>query len=151
MVQRGIYLPRKRYEFLEHVSDAYVAAYGETLEEAFENAALAMFEVMTNTGKVGSSLEDSFKVEAEDEYALLYSWLEKLLLKFDVEQKLYSKFKVNMIEKTAEGLRLTAEAYGEKFDRAKHTSKIEVKAVTYHQMEIIRGRVEFTVKYILDL
>ncbi|MCK4320170.1 archease, partial [Candidatus Bathyarchaeota archaeon] len=30
---------RRRFEFLEHTADAYVAAYGRTIEEAFENAA----------------------------------------------------------------------------------------------------------------
>jgi SHS2 domain-containing protein len=41
-----------KYEFLEHVSDAYIATYGRSLEEAFQNAALAMFEVMTDTHKI---------------------------------------------------------------------------------------------------
>ena len=40
---------KKRFEFLEHTADAYIIAYGKDLAEAFENAALAMFEVMTNT------------------------------------------------------------------------------------------------------
>ena len=43
---------KKRFEFLEHTGDAYIAAYGKTLEEAFENAALATFEVMTDVEKV---------------------------------------------------------------------------------------------------
>jgi len=40
------------FRFLEHTADVYVAAYGETLAEAFENAALAMFETMTDTENV---------------------------------------------------------------------------------------------------
>jgi SHS2 domain-containing protein len=38
----------RRFEFLEHVADAYIAAYGQDLAEAFENAAVAMFETMTD-------------------------------------------------------------------------------------------------------
>ncbi|RLI13918.1 archease, partial [Candidatus Bathyarchaeota archaeon] len=68
----------KGFEFLEHTADAYVAAYGKNLAEAFENAALAMFNVMTETEKVASKVEDYVEVEAEDEYALFYSWLEAL-------------------------------------------------------------------------
>jgi SHS2 domain-containing protein len=48
-----------KFEFLEHTADVYIAAHGQTLEEAFENAALAMFEVMTDTDKVSSDVEDS--------------------------------------------------------------------------------------------
>ncbi len=44
----------KGFEFLEHMADAYVAAYGKNLAEAFENAALAMFNVMTETEKAVS-------------------------------------------------------------------------------------------------
>jgi len=85
---------RKRFEFLEHTADAYVAAYGRTLEEAFENAALATFEVMTDVEKVEPKVEEDVEVEAHDEQALLYNWLEKLLIKFDLTDNLYSRFKI---------------------------------------------------------
>jgi SHS2 domain-containing protein len=54
-----------KFEFLEHTADVYIAAYGKSLEEAFENAALAMFEVMTDTEKVSPDMENSVEVEAE--------------------------------------------------------------------------------------
>jgi SHS2 domain-containing protein len=141
----------KRYEFLEHVSDAYVVAYGHSLEEAFENAALAMFEVMTNTGTVEPRTSDSFQLEAHDECALLYKWLEMLLVKFETEMKLYSRFKVDSINRRDGTLNLSATASGETFSPAKHRSKTEVKAVTYHRMEIETKPSSVLVRYILDL
>ena len=84
-----------KFEFLEHTADVLIAAHGQNIEEAFENAALAMFYVMTDTAKVNPSFEGSVQVEAEDEYALLYSWLEALLIKFDVDGMLFSKFIIN--------------------------------------------------------
>ena len=95
-----------RFEFLEHTADVYVAAHGKTLEEAFENAALAMFEVMTNVDKVNAEVEDNIEVEAEDEFALLYSWLETLLVNFETKNMLYSKFRIQGIEENSEGFRL---------------------------------------------
>jgi len=143
---------RKRYEYLEHTADAYIAAYGETLEEAFENAALATFNVMTEVERVEPRVEDSVKVEAHDEYALLYNWLEELLIKFETMGKVYSRFKVYGIEKMPLGLRLKAKIWGEPFNLEKHLSKVGVKAVTYHQMEILRDAEGFvTVKFILDI
>ena len=41
-----------KFEYLEHTADVYIAAHGATMEEAFGNAALAMFEVMTDTEKM---------------------------------------------------------------------------------------------------
>ncbi len=142
---------RRRYEYLEHTADAYVAAYGENLEEAFENAALAAFNVMTQVEKVKPSVEESVEVEAHDEYALLYNWLEELLIRFETKGKVYSRFKVHEIEKTPLGLRLKAKIWGEPFSPEKHMQKVGIKAVTYHQMEIIKKPEAVTVKFILDI
>jgi SHS2 domain-containing protein len=140
----------KKFEFLEHTADVYVAAYGATFEEAFENAALAMFETMTDTKTIRPELKETVEIAGEDEYALLYSWLEALLLKFEVEGKLYSKFNVK-IRKKPEGYTLIAEIFGEPFDPEKHPSKVAVKAVTYHRMEIAKKDGGFSVKFILDI
>lgn len=142
---------KPKFEFLEHLADAYVAARGQSLEEAFENAALAMFDVMTDTQKVESTVKDEVIIEEYDQKALLYSWLEQLLLKFEIEGKLYSKFEVSELLQTNKGWRLHATIFGERFDPAKHVSKAEVKAVTYHQMEISREDDGYLLKFILDL
>ncbi|RLG89900.1 archease [Candidatus Bathyarchaeota archaeon] len=142
----------KKFEFLEHTADAYVAAYGSSLAEAFENAALAMFEVMTDTSKVKPEIEEEVSVEAEDEQALLYSWLEDLLVRFDVSGRVYSRFKVNELNRNSGGkLRLKAKVWGEPFNPEKHPQKVGVKAITYHRMEIIRQPEGVTVKFILDI
>ncbi|MGD8566394.1 MAG: archease [Candidatus Bathyarchaeota archaeon] len=142
---------KKAFDFLEHTADAYVAAYGEDLAQAFENAAVAMFEVMTEVAKIEEKIEEYVEVQAEDEFALLYSWLEDLLVKFDVNAMLYSRFKVSNISRTPEGFQLKAKIWGEKFSTKKHVQKVGVKAITYHRMEIIKQPKNVTVKYILDI
>jgi SHS2 domain-containing protein len=142
---------KKRFEFLEHVSDAFVAGYGNTLEEAFENVALGMFEVMTNTSKVKPRIKTTIKAEAEDKQALLYTWLEQLLIKFETEGNLYSKFKVDKIEETSNGFRLTSTEWGETYNPKKHSSRTAIKAVTYHGMEISEVDGKFTVKVLFDI
>ena len=145
-------LSRSRtFEFLPHVADAYIAAYGRTLAEAFESAAFAMTELMTDAASISEALEDEVSVSAHDEKALLYSWLEQLILNFDIEGKIYSRFKVTRIEQEDSGWILNAKLYGDTFDPERHPSRTEVKAVTYHKMEIRRGRNGYVVKFILDL
>jgi len=141
----------KRFELLEHTADAYIAAYGRDLAEAFENAAVAMFDVMTDVEKISPEVKDDVEVAAEDEYALLYSWLEALLVKFDVKGMLYSKFKVLGLNQISNVFRLRAEVWGEKYNPRKHTQKVGVKAVTYHRMEIIKKPKKVTLKFILDI
>lgn len=140
-----------KFEFLEHTADSYIRAYGKTMEEAYENAALAMFEVMTDTQKVAPTEEESVEIEAEDQYALIYNWLEALLVKFETERKLYSKFQISAVEENAEGFKIKAKIWGEKFDPAKHTQKVGVKAVTYHRMVVIREQNRVILEFILDI
>lgn len=141
----------KKFEFLEHTADAYIAAYGRSLAEAFENAALAMFETMTDTSKVEPKIEDEIEVEGFDEQSLLYNWLESLIVKFEMTGNLYSKFKITDIEETEGGFRLKAKVWGEQFNPEKHPQKVGIKAVTYHRMEIKKEPEKVTVKFLLDL
>jgi len=142
---------KRGFEFLEHMADAYIAAYGRDLAEAFENAAAAMFEVMTEIERVKPEVEDYIEVKAADEYALLYNWLEALLVKSEINEMLYSKFEISEITRTNDGFKLKARIWGEKFNPKKHPQKVGVKAVTYHQMEIIKKPNKTTLKFILDI
>ncbi len=145
-------MDRKRgFEFLEHTADAYIAAYGKDLARAFENAAVAMFDVMTQVEKVRAKVEDEVEAKGSDEYALLYSWLEALLVKSELNRMLYSKFKVSELLQDLDGFELKAKIWGEAFDPKRHLQKVGVKAVTYHRMEIIKAPGKITLKFILDI
>ena len=126
-------------------------AYGSSLEEAFESAALAMFEVMTDTDTVEPKEMENVEVKAKDEISLLYAWLERLILKFEVEEKLYSKFNVRRIERIGEVLSLDSSIWGEVYDPNRHPSRTDVKAITYHRMEILEEEKQTSVKFILDI
>ncbi len=139
------------FEYLEHTADIYVAAYGQNLAGAYENAALAMFESMTDTSNVEPRLEKRIEARGYDNQSLLYDWLEKLLILFEVENMLCSEFNVEKIETDDEGLRLTAKIFGEQFDPERHKQKVGIKAVTYHRMEIEEDKECVTVRFILDI
>ncbi len=142
---------KKGYESLEHTADAYLAAYGKDLAEAFENAACAMFNVMTEVEKIRPTTEDEVEVNGEDEYALLYNWLEALLLRFELKGMLYSRFKVLQLSQEPHGFVLRAEMWGERFDPKRHLQKVGIKAATYHRMEIITSPSGVTLKFLLDI
>jgi SHS2 domain-containing protein len=96
-------------------------------------------------------IEDAVRVEASDEQALLYTWLEQLLISFETKGNLYSSFKIPKIEKTKDGFMFTAKVRGEPFSPEKHPQKVGIKAVTYHRMEIDRKPGKVSVKFILDI
>jgi SHS2 domain-containing protein len=140
-----------KFEFLEHTADVYIRAFGKTMDEAYANSALAMFEVMTDTDKIAQTKQENLEVEAEDQYALLYNWLEILLVKFETEGMFYSKFEITDWKETEENFAFKAKIWGEKYDARKHPQKVGVKAVTYHRMMIIREKDSAVLEFILDI
>jgi SHS2 domain-containing protein len=139
----------KKIEFFDVTADTGFRAYGNTLNEAFENAALAMFEVITDTLTIKPEIKRKIEIESEDEYALLYDWLSEFLVILDSEFLVFSKFDVK-IEKKDDGYALDGIAYGEEFDPSIHEIRAEVKAVTFHLMGIEKDE-GFMVKVILDI
>ncbi len=141
----------KKFEWVEHPSDIGFRAYGRDLAEAFENAALAFFEVMVDTSKVRLREEVKVEIEAEDEKALLYDWLERFLYLHDAKGLVMSKFKVEKLERSDGSFEIKAKAWGERFDPKKHEARTAVKAVTYHMMEIKREKGKCSAQAVVDI
>ena len=140
----------QKFEFFDVTADVGYKAYGNTLDNAFENAALAMFEVITDTTKIEPKVERKIEVESEDECALLYDWLSEFLVMLDVDFLVFSKFEVK-IQKKDDGLVLNGTAWGEEFNPEIHESRAEVKAVTYHWMDVKYENGKYMVQVILDI
>jgi len=144
-------LPAPRYKFLPHTTDAYIQSVGATFEEALENAGLALFDTMCNLKSISHKQADDIEADGADEVELLYDWLDTLLLKFELEGKVYSKFRVDLMKAGSSTLHISAKAYGETYNRQVHGSKVEVKAVTYHRMEVVREVNSVILRFLLDL
>lgn len=140
------------FRFLEGIATADVAieATGKTLEKAFAEAALAMFEVQTNTKKVKPRISKKVEIKSEDKKSLLFDWLSKLIYLRDIEKMFFSKFEVK-IKKSDDNFELIANIYGEKIDIKRHELKVEVKGVSYTQMEIEEKTNKARIKVILDV
>ena len=139
----------RRFEFLDITkADAAFVAYGKDLNELFANAALAMFQVMTDVEKVERREAIEVEVDGEDLISLLVNWLNELLFYFDSEGLLFSKFEVNVDEKSK---RLKAKCWGERFDEERHELKAHVKAATFHKSEVKKVNSEWRARIILDI
>lgn len=140
----------KKFEFFEVTADTGYWAYGNTIEESFENAGLAMFEVMTNTQNVKPVIKKEITIISEDEVSLLYDWLSELLFLHDTEFIFFSEFKVE-ITRENDDYKLYGEVLGEKINYNKHNQANEVKAVTFHLMNIKNENKIYKSRVILDL
>jgi len=143
----------QKYEFFDVTADIGFWAYGKTLEESFENAALAMFNVITKTNSVAENKYRKINIESEDLTSLLYDFLEELLFVYEVDLLLFSKFELNIKKDNIDSneiYKLEAVATGEEIDWNKHYRGSEVKAITFHMMDVLINDI-FKVRVILDL
>lgn len=122
----------KSYEYFDVTADIGFKAYGKNLNEAFEHASLAMFNIITDTSAVNPAIEIEFEISSEDEVSLLYDYLEELLFYHEVEFMLFSEFHIEIDD----NLHLRAKILGEGIDWEKHERKTEIKAITFHKMAV---------------
>ena len=139
----------KKFEYFDVTADIGFYAFGKTLNEAFENAGLAMFNIISNTDNIDKIKSIEFEIESEDKVSLLYDYLEELLFYHEVEFMLFAGFNVK-INKIQGNYHLKAVIKGEGINWDKHERDCEIKAITFHQMEVnVSDAV--TLKAIVDL
>lgn len=136
----------KKFEYFDVTADIGFKAYGESLNEAFENAGLAIFNIISDTSNIDAVKEISFKVRSEDEISLLYDYLEELLFYHEIEFMLFSEFHVEIDD----NLQLRVTIKGEPIDWDKHERKTEIKAITFHKMDVKKTD-KFELQAIVDL
>ena len=140
------------YRFLEHATDAIVEIDAKDRSEAFAVAAQAVIDLTIDSNTVTESDQIHFSASGKDLHYLLFSWLEEIVfvlitkgfaigrLKFDMK-------KINDQQTHA----IDATAYGEEIDLLKHHFKVEIKAPTFHDMEIVEKENKTYMRFLLDL
>jgi len=137
----------KRFEILDHTADIGLVIYGENLKALFENAGEAFFRLITDLRKVRRRVERRINIGRESLDRLMVDWLSELLYLHDVENLLFKGFKVESVGKDG----LKAIVKGEPFREGVHVIKTEVKAVTYHRIEVRQEKGRWRAQIILDL
>ena len=137
----------KTYELIDHTADVGLKAHGKNLSEAFENAAKGMFDIITDKSEIESIGQYNIELEAPDLEQLLVDWLSELLYLNSAKNQVFGFFKVELDEKNN---KLNAKIFGEKFDLSKHKIGAEIKAVTYHMLEVKNKR-PFHVQVLFDI
>ncbi len=126
----------KKYAFFEHTADVLFEAYGKTLKECVENAALAMFTVMAKPKLLKKSVCAKVKNKGRSLDEMVVFLLDKLVTESDSRQAYWKEFKVKKLDekkKTIEGI-----AFGSPY--ARNAAGTHVKAVTMHRASVARNK-----------
>ena len=123
----------KEFEIIGHTADIGLIAYGKNKEEVFINAAKGMFEIIVGgTKNLKENFYDKIKLEADDLEGLLFAWLNELLYIGETRLVILSKFQIKQLS----DFQIKAEVGGMKINPPSVKIKKEIKAVTYHRLEI---------------
>ena len=123
----------KRWEHFPHEADMGVRGIGNSKEEAFEQAAIAMSAVIIDPAKISAVETVELACAAPDDELLLVDWLNALIYEMATRKWLFSRFEVHI-----EDHALTARAWGEPMDPARHQPAVEIKGATYTALRVAR-------------
>ena len=135
------------YELFEHTADLGLRVRAPDLDTLFAEAAACLFSaVVEDIGTVEPRQSVTVELAGTDREFLLFDWLRDLLLKCDEDHLLFGKFSVQVRD---DGL--TGVAWGEPLDPARHLLAHEVKAITYHELKVVRDGDGWLAEVIVDI
>lgn len=139
----------RRYRFFHHTADAKFQAFGQTMEEAFANAALATSSLMWDWKKVEHKVENPVQAKGNDLEQLLVNFLEEILYLLDTKSFLLGSVEGVRIQKRDKKFMLHAQFLGDNYSE-RYELHGDVKAITYNEMSISR-RNGYTLQVVVDI
>jgi SHS2 domain-containing protein len=137
----------EQFTVLDISGDVGLTAFGGSLQEAFVNAAIGMYSLMTSLDAVAAEKTIDVSVESQSPDGLLVSWLNELIFHFDTYGFIGKKIYINEFSET----RISANIAGEEFDPERHEGKLLIKAATYHQLRIEKKDERWEIRVIFDI
>jgi SHS2 domain-containing protein len=132
------------FEEVEHTADRALRIFGINLQELLISAAEGMIRLMVaDVSKIPAEVEKSIELEAIDAESLLVEWLSELAYWAETEMLVFKKFSIQNVTAT----HLQASILGGKVSEfEKH-----IKAVTYHNLKIIKTSQGLEVTIVFDV
>ncbi len=133
---------------MDHATDAFIEVTASTLNEAFTLAAQSVVDITLDRDTIEEKVQRKLTVSAQDLTYLLFNWLEEVNYQIITEGFSIARFSLEISKNSL--YRLNATAYGEPINLKKHHYKIEIKAPTFHMMEIKQNG-GVTMRFLMDL
>lgn len=138
---------KRSFEVFDHTADIGILARGDSLASLMAAAAEGMMSLICGESAIAKHVKKHIRLQEPDNEALLVKWLNELLFEFEVNRMLFSKFDLSIDRDN----RLSAICSGEKYSPSRHHIQREIKAATYHNLEIVRNKEGYSAKIIFDI
>lgn len=135
------------YRVIDHTADLGLRVSEASAEALFETAAAAMFDQIVDSGTLTGQESREVTVSGSDRADLMVNWLRELLYMWTGEAILVKRVQVRRLSEH----RLTASIAFARYDAARHEILTEIKAVTYHQIQVRKGAAGWEARVIFDV
>ncbi len=136
-----------KYRLIDHTADFGIHVFGADLNRLYENAAHAMFDLITDLRAIIGVKQQPVHVEGEDRPDLMVNWLRELLYFWTGKEMLIKSAQIDSISEFELSGVITFDPYNPE----RHIIKEEIKAVTYHQIDVQRGSTGWESTIIFDV
>jgi SHS2 domain-containing protein len=137
----------KEYEIIDHTADLGIRVFGNNLQELFESAGEAFFDLVTDAQGIQAKEERVIEVEGNGLAELMNQWLNELLFLLDTQGLLFREFDTEVVNSH----HLRVKAKGEVFREEVHERRTEIKGVTYHQLDVRKQNNKWMAQVIFDI
>ena len=120
------------YHLIDHTADFGLHVKGADPADLFITAGLAMFEVLTDVSRLKGCNTQTVRIDGEGWPDLMVNWLRELLYLWSGEEKLVCRIEIESLSETS----LAAVVTYDDFRSDHHQIENEIKAVTYHQIQV---------------
>lgn len=138
---------REKYEFIDHTADFGIRVFGSDSQELFSNAAWALFDVLTETEALTGNDSCMITVSGEDWSDLMVNWLREVLFLWNGRERLVKSVQILSLSEK----KISAKIFFDAYIPDRHIIKIEIKAVTYHQIYVKSGPSGWEAGVIFDI
>lgn len=128
--------PAAGHREFEHTADVGFEVWAPDLAALFAEATLAVAEICYDRQRVRPRLGRELRVQADGLEPLLVHWLQEVYLLLEGEGWLTAT--VSRMHVEPAGTEARGTLHGEPIDRERHRLYTEIKAITYHGMELRR-------------
>jgi SHS2 domain-containing protein len=138
---------KPNFTLLDHTADLGIIVSGKDLTNLFEGAAQSMIQIMVRAKPAKKTKALKLTVSGEDLADLMVRWLGEILYLFEGENEVVTAVHIDSISPS----HLDASLETVPFDLDLHEMLCEIKAVTYHQIEVAKKDDHWEAKIIFDV
>lgn len=135
------------YTLLDHTADLGIRVWGADLTRLFENAGKTLMQILLRGESFQKALPKRISLSGDDLADLMVRWLGEILYLLEGEEHVVTSFRIVDVRPSS----LDAALETVPFDPAFHEILNEIKAVTYHQIEVAQKGNRWEAQVIFDL